>query len=105
MVKHERGAQDKDKMRDLFLQEMPAKVLILLKKRSLNKSVRDSYASQISKDVDCTYSHTVKLLSEMDKLGLVKFERKGRLKLVILTTRGFDLANRLDTLVRNLNKF
>ncbi len=102
MVKSGAGAHDK--MRDLFLQEMPAKVLILLKKRSLNKGVRDSYASQISKDVDCTYSHTVKLLNEMNKLGLVNFERKGRLKLVVLTTRGFDLANRLDTLVRNLNK-
>ena len=34
------------------------------------------YASSVAKLVDCTYSHVVKILQEMQKAGLVNFEKQ-----------------------------
>jgi len=33
------------------------------------------YASSLAKQIDCTYSHVVKILQEMEKAGLINFEK------------------------------
>jgi predicted transcriptional regulator len=60
----------------IFLHPKPVKMLTSLK----NEDIR--YATQVSKVVDCTYSHTVKVLDMFRRLGLVEFEKKGRVKLI-----------------------
>ena len=62
------------------------------------------YATIISKEVDCTYSHTVKLLELFKDFGLVDFEKKGRIKIVKLTDIGDDLARNADGLLVKLSK-
>jgi len=91
--------QNKAKVHNLFLQKIPTKILI-----ELRRSKESTYTSQISKMVDCTYSHTVKVLDEMHSLGLIEYKRQGRLKLVKLTDKGADLSQKLDRLINTFNK-
>ena len=59
-----------------------------------NKS--EVYASALAKQIDCTYSHVVKILQEMEREGLINFDKQGRLKLLTLTKKGQDVASRID---------
>jgi len=45
------------------------------------KNSRMRYGSILAKEVDCTYSHAVKILQTLETLKLVVFEKKGRIKL------------------------
>ena len=61
------------------------------------------YGSVLAKEVDCTYSHAVKILQTLETLGLVEFEKKGRIKLIKLTKKGKDVADAIDN-IQNLIK-
>lgn len=74
----------------LFLRPKPIRMLTSL--RSGPK-----YATILSKEIDVTYSHTVKLLDQFKIFGLVEFEKKGRIKIVKLTEDGQDLAHAFET--------
>jgi predicted transcriptional regulator len=82
----------------LFLHPKPVKMLTSLKKEDIQ------YATQVSKVVDCTYSHTVKVLDMFKKLGLVVFEKKGRIKLVRLTDDGQEIAHDFEGIRRKFLK-
>lgn len=73
----------------LFLRTKPVRMLIALKKGP-------KYCTQISKEIDCTYSHTIKLLDELETLNLVTFKKQGRIKIVNLTEDGEDLAHSIE---------
>ena len=75
---------------NVLFREKPAMMLVELKNRP------DAYASSLAKAVDCTYSHVVKILQEMEKAGLVNFEKQGRLKLLTLTKTGSEIADHID---------
>ena len=75
----------------VFFREKPAMMLVELKNAN-----GDAYASSIAKTIDCTYSHVVKILQEMQKAGLINFEKQGRLKLLTLTKMGHEIAERVD---------
>lgn len=62
------------------------------------------YATILSKEVDCTYSHTVKLLDQFKIFGLVDFEKKGRIKIVKLTEDGQELAHSIEGSMMKLSK-
>ena len=79
------------KIFDAIFREKPAMMLIELK-----NSKSEVYASSLAKKVDCTYSHVVKILQEMQKAGLVNFAKQGRLKLLTLTKKGSDVAEHID---------
>ena len=76
---------------DVFFRKKPAMMLIALK-----KTTRARYGSILAKEVDCTYSHAVKILQELEKIGLVQFEKKGRIKLIKLTKKGLEVADLID---------
>lgn len=78
---------------DLFFRRKPSTMLIALKKMS-----RAKYGSQLAKEVDCTYSHAVKILQSLEELGLVSFEKKGRIKLIKLTKKGTDVATHIEAI-------
>ena len=59
------------------------------------------YASSLAKAVDCTYSHVVKILQQMEKAKLITFEKQGRLKLLTLTKKGSDIADNIAN-IKNL---
>ena len=76
---------------NVFFREKPAMMLVELK-----NAEGEIYASSIAKQVDCTYSHVVKILQEMQKAGLINFEKQGRLKLLTLTKTGQEVADKID---------
>jgi DNA-binding MarR family transcriptional regulator len=81
----------------LFLRTKPVKMLTSLKSGP-------KYATIISKEVDCTYSHTVKLLANFERAGLVGFVKKGRIKIIELTDDGQDLAHDIENVLMRLSK-
>jgi predicted transcriptional regulator len=76
---------------NVFFREKPAMMLVELK-----NAKSEVYASSLAKQIDCTYSHVVKILQEMQREGLVNFDKQGRLKLLSLTKKGNDIASRID---------
>ncbi|RLE47461.1 hypothetical protein DRJ25_02320 [Candidatus Woesearchaeota archaeon] len=62
----------------------------------LRNAKSEVYASSLAKSVDCTYSHVVKILQEMEREGLVNFDKQGRLKLLTLTKKGENVADSID---------
>ncbi len=79
------------KIFNVFFREKPAMMLVHL----YNKTA-DVYASNLAKQVDCTYSHVVKILQEMQKSGLIAFEKQGRLKVLTLTKKGQEVAGAIN---------
>lgn len=75
----------------VFFREKPSMMLVELK-----NAKAEVYASSLAKQIDCTYSHVVKILQQMEKEGLVNFDKQGRLKLLTLTKKGADVASRID---------
>lgn len=84
------------KIFNVFFREKPAMMLVGLK-----NAKSGVYASSLAKSVDCTYSHVVKILQEMQKAGLINFEKQGRLKLLTLTKSGAEIAEHIDN-IRNI---
>jgi predicted transcriptional regulator len=84
------------KIFSVFFREKPAMMLVTL----LNTQ-SEQYASSLAKTVDCTYSHIVKILNEMQKADLITFQKEGRLKVLKLTKKGEDVAKSIDG-VRNI---
>ena len=80
----------------LFLREKPAKILLGLKTAKDGKG----YATVLSRETNCTYSHTIKILNLLQAQGLVKFEKSGRIKHVELTQDGWDIAHNLEAMVK-----
>ncbi len=78
---------------DVFFREKPALMLVELKNANANV-----YASVLAKQIDCTYSHVVKILQEMHKADLINFKKEGRLKLLELTKKGKDVAGNIETI-------
>lgn len=81
---------DNKEIFNVFFREKPAMMLVEL------KNSKEVYASSLAKQIDCTYSHVVKILQEMEKSGLVNFEKQGRLKLLTLTKTGSEIAEHID---------
>ena len=89
-----------NQLEELFLREKPAKIFLGLK---TNKN-EQIYTTILSKQADCTYSHTVKILNSLEKLGLVSFEKTGRIKTVKLTDDGWDVAHNLEAIMKKFDQ-
>jgi len=93
-------SENEDRALALFLREKPAKLMLSLKAAEK----KPKYVNRISKEIDCTYSHIIRLLDKLEQLGLVKFMKVKRVKYVELTETGKDLAIELESVVRRLSK-
>jgi len=87
--------QNKD-IFNVFFRVKPAMMLVELK-----NAKNEIYASSLAKNIDCTYSHVVKILQEMQKAGLINFDKQGRLKLLTLTKKGTEVADHIER-IKNL---
>ncbi len=76
---------------EVFFRRKPAMILVALKNNSKSK-----YGSVLAKEVDCTYSHAVKILQEMESARLVNFEKQGRIKSINLTENGEKIAEHIE---------
>ena len=82
---------------DIFFRRKPALMLV-----SLKKNLRLRYGSLLAKEVDCTYSHAVKILQTLQDLELVEFEKKGRIKLIKLTKKGREVAVAIEDIQKSI---
>ncbi|MBU2104317.1 MAG: winged helix DNA-binding protein [Nanoarchaeota archaeon] len=80
---------------DVFFRRKPAMMLV-----SLKKNTRMRYGSILAKEVDCTYSHAVKILQTLEELKLVVFEKKGRIKIIRLTKKGQEVADAIENIAK-----
>ena len=80
---------------DVFFRRKPAMMLV-----SLKKNTRMRYGSILAKEVDCTYSHAVKILQTLEELNLVVFEKKGRIKIIRLTKKGQEVADAIENIAK-----
>ena len=78
------------KLFNVFFRDKPARLLLALK-----NAKKEVYATTLAKEIDCTYSHVVKILQEMEEGKLVTFNKTGRLKLLTLTKRGEQVADNI----------
>ncbi len=76
---------------EVFFRKKPAMMLVALRNGTKNR-----YGSILAKEVDCTYSHAVKILQEMQIAKLVDFEKTGRIKTVRLTENGHRVAEHIE---------
>lgn len=85
------------KKEDLFLHSKPSKILV-----QLNNPTKENYASKIARDIDCTYSHAIRIIQQLEEHGLAKSEKKGRKKELELTENGREIAEILSELMHEL---
>lgn len=76
---------------NVFFREKPVMMLV-----GLLNAKGEVYASSLAKSIDCTYSHVVKILQQMEKAQLINFDRQGRLKLLSLTKKGTEVAEHIE---------
>lgn len=88
------GRELKRGVQGLFLQDKPAQILILLKKE--NKPL---YTAIISREINCTYAHTLNVLAELERFKLVSFKETGRIKLVNLTELGSEVTQAIQNFI------
>lgn len=86
-------------MEELFLRKKPVRLLLNIKMGGNPK-----YVSILAKETDCTYSHTVKLLDTFKNMGIVEFEKQGRIKFVKLTQDGAALGTDFESVLRKFSK-
>ncbi len=84
-------------MKETFLNEKPVMALV-----TIRQSREEIYGSIISREVDTTYSHAVRIISTLEEKGLVESEKKGRKKILELTEQGEKFA---DVFVQLLDMF
>ena len=82
---------------EVFFRRKPAMILVALRKNQKNR-----YGSVLAKEVDCTYSHAVKILQEMERARLVTFEKHGRIKTIALTDSGDKIAEFIERIEEHL---
>ena len=102
-------ADDTKNIVRLLLHEKPIKIVLAMAK------TEDAYPSQLAKDADCTFPHTLAIIKTLEENGInlhlhprsldqhrCESEKIGRKKEVKLTSRGVDIAHDLAGLVRHL---
>lgn len=80
---------------DLFIKEKPSKALVTIRRNQTG----EIYGSMVSTKIDTTYAHTVKILAQLEDHGLIRTEKKGRKKLLELTEKGDEYAEKLQPFI------
>lgn len=88
---------DDSDMKDFFLKEKPVMALVTIRRER-----EEIYCSVISRRIDTTYAHTVKIISRLEDIGMVESNKKGRKKILELTPKGEKFA---DTFLDLLGDF
>src|SRR3989344_1252464 len=91
MVGVNKLVKKQETMFEVFFRKKPALILVALRRNTKNR-----YGSNLAKEVDCTYSHAVKILQDMEKAKLVSFEKHGRIKNIALTDQGNKVAEHIE---------
>lgn len=78
----------------VLFKKKPVDILMYLK-----DGTRPNYVSSISKEINCTYAHTEKLLDLFKEHNLVGFRKEGRRKYIELNKDGKKICNGIENLL------
>jgi predicted transcriptional regulator len=84
-------------IRAFLLKAKPAAMLLALKDTSSSW-----YPSRLAQVSGASYVYITIWLDKLEKGGWVRFERKGRMKMVLLTEKGSSVASALEDLSRKM---
>jgi DNA-binding MarR family transcriptional regulator len=56
------------------------------------------YSAQLAKQIDCSYAYIVRLINQMEKLGLVYIERTKNVNYIKLTKKGRQLIDLISNI-------
>ena len=76
-----------------FLRDKPARALLAI------RDLETAYASAVAKEIDSTVPHTLKILAEMEREGLVASAPEGRIRRLTLTYHGQKAAAAVSNLI------
>lgn len=88
------------KLKDLFLHDKPADLLLLIDERE-----EDLYASKIDEVFDTNYPYILELLNKLHKASIIEFEKDGRKKIIKLTPKGDQILSDLKPFVDTLETY
>lgn len=76
-----------------FLRDKPALALLAV------GEIDPAYAHKVARRIDSTFSHTSKVLSRLEDLGLIRARPEGRTRYLELTDRGRQVAVAISNLI------
>ena len=88
-----------DDSRGFFLKEKPVRALIAISR------AEETYCSEVSKEIDSTYAHTVNIVSRMREMDLLETRKSGRKKLVKLSEEGRRQADIFIDLLKHYDGY
>ena len=89
------------KMADIefFIKEKPFMALV-----TIRRARDDIYGSMISRKIETTYAHTIKIVSKLEEKGLIKSRKDGRKKILELTPKGERYADAFLNLIEVMDE-
>lgn len=82
----------------LLLREKPARLFL-----SLKNTDRPWYISNLARATGASFVYLSRFLPKLEAAGLVRMEKKGNKRLVVLSEKGTELAQLLDEIKRRLD--
>lgn len=94
-----------EELPEFFLKEKPCLALVKIAEKSQSDYADEkAYSSVISKEIETTYAHTVKVIKKLEESGLIESEKKGRKKYLTPTKQGSEIALRVSKLVNTIKE-
>lgn len=81
---------------NFFFRKIPIKILLELRKE------KEIYGQKLSINTGCTYSHVVKIINKFEEIEIVERKKKGRKKILNLTKKGEEIADKLNEVIEKL---
>lgn len=71
-----------DELERLLLKEKPCQALLAI------LELNPAYVSLVAKEIDSTFAHTLRIISQLEQAGLISTKTSGRMKQIELTEPG-----------------
>lgn len=81
----------------IFARPKPCRIML-----TLRDSESSWHLSKLAKSTDTTYVYVTKLMTTLQKNGVVLIEAKGKKRVVRLTEKGMKISNAIDELKNQL---
>ncbi len=81
-----------DELERLLLKEKPCQALLAI------LELNPAYVSLVAKEIDSTFAHTLRIISQLEQAGLISTKTSGRMKQIELTEPGKKAAEAIQIL-------
>jgi len=87
-----------------ILQEKPARALTEILKSQNGYEDEEIYPSKLSSKISSTYSHTIHIITYLEKEGYLRKQKVGRKQQLELTQPGEDIAKQLQSIRSDIER-